>query len=99
MRRSVRGAMDARRTQRWEAAAVPEKAATTFVFVGASSVLPAEFARGPAAKLTMNGRDALTFTIGCKRDVTWKEGGYELKYLSKRVEFPSFGSHRELREL
>jgi hypothetical protein len=83
----------------WKTAAAPEKRQTTFVFIGASSVLPAQFSRGPSAKLTVNGHDAVTFTIGCNRDFTWKEGEYELKYIAKRVEFPSFGSHRELREL
>ena len=49
--------------------------------------------------MSVNGHDALTFTIGTDRDVTWKQGDYELKYISKRVEFPFTGSHRELREL
>jgi hypothetical protein len=83
----------------WQTAAVPEKRATTFVFIGASCVLPAQFARGPSARLTVNGQEAVTFTIGCNRDFTWKNGDYELKYLAKRVEFPSFGSWRQLREL
>ncbi|HEX8522060.1 MAG TPA: sialidase family protein [Tepidisphaeraceae bacterium] len=83
----------------WRTAAAPEKRQTTFVFIGASCVLPAQFPRGPSAKLLVNGHDAVTFTIGCNRDFTWKEGLYELKYIAKRIEFPSFGSHRELREL
>ena len=80
----------------WKTASVPAKQTTTFVFVGASSVLPSEFTRGPAAKLTVNGRYALTFTLGYTRDFTWREGAYELKYLSKRVEYPYFGAHRQL---
>jgi sialidase-1 len=83
----------------WKTARVPAKEKTTFVFVGATSVLPAKFSRGPSAKLSVNGHDALTFTIGFNQDHVWKEGDYELKYISKRVEFPYFGSHRELREL
>jgi sialidase-1 len=83
----------------WKTGVTPQKQATTFVFIGASSVLPAQFSRGPSAKLTINNHDAVTFTIGCNRDFTWRQGEYELKYIAKRVEFPSFGSHRELREL
>ncbi len=80
----------------WKTARVPAKQSTTFVFVGACSVLPSEFTRGPEAKLTVNGRHALTFSLGYSRDFTWREGGYELKYLSKRVEYPYFGAHRQL---
>ena len=83
----------------WMTASVAAKKETTFVFVGATSVLRSEFSRGPSAKLFVNGREVLTFTIGVNQDRVWKEGDYELKYISKRVEFPYFGSHRELREL
>jgi hypothetical protein len=79
----------------WKTAVVPVKQATTFSFVGATSVLPSEFSRGPSATLSVNGRHALTFTLGFNRNSTWREGAYELKYLSKRVEFPYFGSHRQ----
>src|SRR6476659_3746834 len=48
----------------WETAPVPAKKETTFVFVGATSVLPSEFSRGPSAKVSVNGHDALTFTLG-----------------------------------
>ena len=81
----------------WKTAVVPEKKATTFSFIGANSVLPIEFARGPKVKLTVNGQYALTFTLGLTRNFTWREGQYELKYISKRVEFPYFGSHRQLK--
>src|SRR5215468_1352106 len=37
----------------WKTAAVPEHQATTFKFVGASSVLPPELARGPKARLSL----------------------------------------------
>lgn len=79
----------------WKTAPVPEKRATTFSFIGATSVLPSEFPRGPEARLTVNGRDALTFTLGMNRDCTWKEGDYQLKYISKRVEFPNFTRSRQ----
>ena len=78
----------------WETAAVPAKKKTTFSFIAATSVLPSEFSRGPQARLTVNGQHALTFTIGFTRDVTWTEGEYQLKYISKRVEYPFTGTHR-----
>jgi sialidase-1 len=83
----------------WKTATVPAKVPTTFVFIGATSVLPSELSRGPSAKLSINGQDALTFTLGINQDHVWKQGDYELKYISKRVEFPYFGSHRQLRDL
>ncbi|GAB3904066.1 sialidase family protein [Mucilaginibacter boryungensis] len=79
----------------WKTAVVPEKQATTFAFIGSSSVLPAEISIGPQVKLTVNGKYALTFTLGRQLDYTWKEGDYELKFISKRVEFPYTSSHRE----
>ena len=80
----------------WQTAPVPEKKATTFTFIGASSVVPSEFAHGPSAKLSINGKYALTFRLGFTRSFTWEEGGYALQYLSKRVEYPYFNSHRQL---
>ena len=79
----------------WKTAVVPAKEPTTFAFIGATSVLPSEFSRGPQVKLFVNGKYALTFSIGFTRDVTWKEGEFELKYISKRVEYPYTGSHRQ----
>jgi sialidase-1 len=79
----------------WKTAVVPEEKPTTFSFIAASSVLPSEFSRGPQARLTVNGQYALTFTIGFTRGVTWKEGDFELEYISKRVEYPCAGSHRQ----
>jgi hypothetical protein len=79
----------------WKTAVVPEKRPTKFSFIAASSVLPSEFSRGPQARLTVNGKYALTFTIGFTRDVIWKEGEYELKYISKRVEYPFTAAHRQ----
>ena len=78
----------------WKTAVVPEKQPTTFAFIGATSVLPSEFSRGPQAKLSVNGKYALTFSIGFTRDVTWKEGDFELKYISKRAEYPYTTTHR-----
>lgn len=80
----------------WKTAVAPEKKATTFSFIGASAVLPSEFSRGPEVKLSINGVYALTFRIGFNRNFTWKEGDVELKYLSKRIEYPYTGSHRQL---
>jgi sialidase-1 len=79
----------------WKTAVAPAKQATTFSFIAATSVLPSEIPRGPSAKLTVNGRYALTFNLGFNHDFTWKEGPYQLAYLSKRIEFPYFGSHRQ----
>jgi sialidase-1 len=79
----------------WRTAVVQEKKTTSFSFVGASAPLPAEFARGPLVKLSVNGKYALTFFIGMLRDYTWTEGDYQLKYSSKRVEYPYFGTMRE----
>lgn len=79
----------------WKTAMVPEKKTTTFSFIGASAVLPAEFIVGPSVRLSVNGAYALTFNIGRTHDFTWKEGDYELKYISKRTEFPYTGEHRQ----
>ena len=80
----------------WRTAVVPASQRTAFSFIGASAVLPSEFTRGPQAKLSINGKYAVTFTIGFTRDMTWREGEFELKYISKRVEYPYFNSHRQL---
>jgi sialidase-1 len=79
----------------WRTGVVPQKQTTTFYFIGASAPTPAEISRGPFVKLSVNGKYALTFSIGILRDFTWKEGDFELRYTSKRVEFPYFGSMRE----
>lgn len=82
-------------TLSWKTAVVPAKQPTTFAFIASSSVVPSEFSRGPLVKLSVNGQYALTFGLGQLRDFTWKEGDYELKYISKRVEFPYMGYHRQ----
>lgn len=79
----------------WKTAVVPQKEATTFSFIGASSVLPAEISIGPKVKLSINGKYALTFNLGRTHDFIWREGNYELKYLSRRTEFPYTGQHRQ----
>lgn len=79
----------------WKTGVVPAKQETVFSFIGSSAVLPAEITIGPKVKLSVNGNYALTFNIGRTHDFTWKEGGYELKYISKRTEFPYTGSHRQ----
>lgn len=83
-------------TLSWKTAPVPAKQPTTFSFIGATCVLPYELSRGPLAKLSVNGKYALTFTLGFNKDFVWREGEYELRYISKRVEYPYFSSHREL---
>lgn len=79
----------------WKTATVPAKKPTVFSFIAASAVLPSEFTRGPYVKMSVNGTHAITFRLGYTRDFTWKEGEFELKYISKRVEYPYFGSHRQ----
>jgi hypothetical protein len=79
----------------WKTVPCPEKKRTLFSFVGASSSFPPEFAKGPRAKLYVNDRYVLTFELGVKRNRTWREGDIELRYISKRVEWPYWGSHRQ----
>lgn len=79
----------------WETAVVPGKQETTFSFIGSSAVLPADITIGPEVKLTVNGNYALTFNLGRTHDFTWEENDYQLKYSSRRVEFPYTSSHRQ----
>lgn len=79
----------------WKTAIVPEKVQTTFSFIGSSSILPAEITVGPKVRLTVNGNYALTFNIGRTHNFSWKEGEFELKYISKRNEFPYTSSQRQ----
>ncbi|MBS1751411.1 MAG: exo-alpha-sialidase [Bacteroidetes bacterium] len=79
----------------WKTAVVPEKMATVFSFIGSGAVLPADILIGPKVRLSVNGQYALTFNIGRTHDFTWKEGAFELKYISKRVEFPYTGEQRQ----
>jgi hypothetical protein len=79
----------------WKTAICPEQKRTLFSFVGSSSSTPPEFSKGPRAKLFVNDRYALTFELGVKRDRSWKEGEVELRYISKRVEWPYWNAHRQ----
>lgn len=90
----IPGHMDKNRVS-WQTATIPEKKPATICFIGSTSVLPSEITKGPNAKLSINGQYALTFTLGMMRNYTWSEGDYQLKYISKRVEYPYTGTHRE----
>lgn len=79
----------------WQTAVVPEKKQTVFSFIAASAVLPAEIVIGPEVQLKVNGEYALTFNIGRTHNFTWSNRDFELKYISKRVEFPYTGEHRQ----
>ncbi|MEP6536507.1 MAG: sialidase family protein [Bryobacteraceae bacterium] len=79
----------------WKTAAVPEKKTTDFSFIGASAVVPAEFSRGPLVRLTVDGKTSLTFEIGQTRDRVWRENGLELRYESRRSEFPFGAAQRQ----
>jgi len=79
----------------WKTAICPEQKRTLFSFVGSSSSTPPEFSKGPRAKLFVNDRYALTFEPGVKRDRSWKKGEVELRYISKRVEWPYWNAHRQ----
>ncbi len=79
----------------WKTAVVPEKKATEFSFMGASAVVPAEFSRGPMARLSVNGKSSVTFEIGQTRDRVWKENGLELRYESRRSEWPFGAAQRQ----
>src|SRR5690348_3633264 len=76
-------------------APVPEKRATVFAFIGASSVIPPEFSQGPRARLFVDGKPAITFEIGQTRDRVWKEGDIQLRYVTRRSEWPYSAAHRE----
>ena len=80
---------------KWKTAVVPEKRATVFAFTAASSVIPAELTRGPRARLYYNGKPAITFDIGQTRDRVWKAGAVELRYESRRSEWPYSAAHRQ----
>jgi sialidase-1 len=79
----------------WKTANVPEKRATVFAFTAASSVIPAELTRGPRARLYFNGALAVEFDIGQPRDRVWSQGGFQLRYESRRSEWPWSAGHRQ----
>jgi sialidase-1 len=78
----------------WLTAPCPKRLATVFAFVGTSSVIPPEFSRGPQAVLFVNDKKAITFDLGMKHDRVWSNGPYQLRYTSRRVEWPYTTSHR-----
>ncbi|MBS1751410.1 MAG: exo-alpha-sialidase [Bacteroidetes bacterium] len=79
----------------WNTAVVPQKQKTVFSFIASSAMVPEEFIIGPELQLRVNGKDALRFHIGRQHDFTWRNGDFELKYLSKRREFSYTGEHRQ----
>src|SRR4051812_45029858 len=80
---------------KWKTAVVPEKRATVFAFTAASSVIPAEITRGPRARLYYNGELAVEFDIGQPRDRVWSHGDFQLRYESRRSEWPWSAAHRQ----
>ena len=80
----------------WETAPAPEKKDTVFTFIGASSPLPPEIARGPEAKLAVDGEHALTFSIGILRDGSWSgPRKIRLRYHPVRNQWVSWGRQRQ----
>jgi sialidase-1 len=79
----------------WRTASVPRQEDTIFVFTGASSVIPAEFSRGPKATLYLEGKPAITFDIGQARNRTWSKEEIRLDYEAKRSEWPFTTAHRQ----
>lgn len=79
----------------WRTAPVPTSAPAVFSFVGASSITPPEFSRGPRVNLFVNDKKAIAFDLGIPRDRVWREGPYELRYTAHRVEWPYGASHRQ----
>ena len=73
-------------------APAPAKKRAMLIFIGAGAVLPSE-SRGPQPRLSVDGRPVLTFTT-C--DFTWADDPCELRYLSRRVEYPYFNADRQL---
>ncbi|MBL8210597.1 MAG: exo-alpha-sialidase [Bryobacterales bacterium] len=79
----------------WKTAPVPSKHDTVFAFTAASSVVPAELTRGPKAWLYYNGAAVLEFDIGQPRDRVWTNGEFQLRYESRRAEWPWSAGHRQ----
>ncbi|MEO7650371.1 MAG: sialidase family protein, partial [Bryobacteraceae bacterium] len=84
-----------RQRLKWRTAAVPEKRPTVCAFTAATSVPPADVAYGPKGTLYFNGKAAVTFDTGQTRDRVWKQDGFELRYESRRSEWPYAASHRQ----
>lgn len=79
----------------WRTAAPPRQEDTTFVFTGASSVIPAEFSRGPKATLYLNGEPVVVFDLGQARNRSWKGEDVQLDYDARRSEWPYTAAHRQ----
>ncbi len=79
----------------WKTAPVPSQQNTVFAFTAASSVIPAELTRGPKARLYYNGAAVLEFDIGQPRDRVWTHGEFQLRYESRRAEWPWSAAHRQ----
>lgn len=79
----------------WKTAAAPSKQGTVFSFIGSSAVTPGELSRGPQARLSVDGTEALTFDLGVTADRTWSGNGFVLRYESRRAEWPFAASHRQ----
>ena len=80
----------------WKTAPPTEKRDTEFVFIAASAVTPAEFARGPQARLSVNNVPVITFDLGITLNRTWTgRGGYALQYESRRADWPFTAAHRQ----
>ena len=79
----------------WKTAPCPEKLDTEFAFIASSAVTPAEFARGPQARLYVNDKPALTFDLGLALDRTWNGNGFTLRYEARRAEWPWAAAHRQ----
>jgi sialidase-1 len=79
----------------WKTAPALEKRATIYAFTAASSVVPAELTRGPRARLYYNGAVAVEFDIGQPRDRVWTQGEFQLRYESRRAEWPWSAAHRQ----
>jgi sialidase-1 len=80
---------------KWKTAAAPDKRVTLFAFTAASSVVPAELSRGPRARLYFNGAVAVEFELGQPRDRVWTQGDFQLRYESRRSEWPWSAAHRQ----
>lgn len=79
----------------WKTAPVPEKKPASFSWIASSSVVPAEFSRGPKAQLYVDGKPVVQFDIGQARDRIWKNADVELRYQARRAEWPYAASHRQ----
>ena len=84
----------------WETAICSEKLDTEVSFVASSYYLSTTLANPPKAKLSVNGKDVLTFELGVayrgRNDFTfkWEQGDFALELMPRRVLVPFEGYHR-----